>query len=87
MAEPQIANRKSQITQGVMEVLLRKHPSDEARIEMGTLSEDGGIKVITSVHVDEARRVFGDDAIRALEDLKSGEWFEASLSERFDADE
>ena len=52
-------------------MFLRRHPRDETLIEMGGWDEDGGIKVITSVQADEARRVFGDDTIEADEAMKA----------------
>jgi len=68
-----------------MEVLLRRHPTEDTLIDMGSWAEDGGIKVVTSVHVDQASRVFGDEAIRALADVERGDWLDIHLRDRFDS--
>ena len=65
-------------------MLFRKHRSDATRIEMGSYAADGGITVITSIHADEARRVFGDDTIQALTNLESEEWLDVRLKEKFE---
>ena len=83
-----IGERKETTTPGQTEkregTFIRKHPTDETRIEMGNWSEEGGMKVITSVRMGVAHRLFGDDVLRVLENVKSGEWIEARVKGKAD---
>lgn len=58
-------------------VYIRKRPGDKTLIEMGNCTEEGGIVVISSISIEDARRLFDDDVLRVLAHSKDGEWVEA----------
>lgn len=63
-------------------MLLRRHSTDDTLIDMGGWAEDGGTKVVTSIHVDQARKAFGDEAIQALADIERGDWLDVPLRDK-----